>query len=54
MSSSLHTSGLSPNPNSRQIRDRDRVRVFLYSIADYVANRVIAGDISKHSLNAAI
>jgi len=54
MSSSLHTSGLSPNPNSKQVRDRDRVRVFLYSIADYVANRVIAGDVSKHSLNAAI
>jgi hypothetical protein len=52
MSSSLHTPGLSPNPNSKQVRDR--VHVLLYSIADYVVNRVIAGDVSKHSLNAAI
>jgi len=52
MSSSLHTPGLSPNPNSKQVRDR--VRVFLYSIADYVANRVIAGDAPAELVEAAI
>lgn len=54
MSSSLHTPGFSPNPNSKQVRDRDRVRVFLYSIADYVAKRVIAGDAPAQSVEAAI